>query len=381
MLFELLMNGIVQGSLLALIATGYSLAYGTARVINFAHADVMIAGGGYFVLMATTGGSTGAVLGLGLLFGGAAAVACWLWLPLGQRWTWGLSAGLGVVVMTAISFTAGRCSFYIAVLIAIPLTAALAAAVFWVGYRPLLKQEAPPTSVLLASLGVSIALQSYLLMCWGSERRNFPVEMLPRGLAVKAPLAPVPFRASVLEHGLVPIGGGTVLPVYDLAILVVFASVAAGLALFFRYGRIADAIIATADARRAAEACGVPIDRVLGVTFFLGGAIAAMGGTLYVLRTKALEPQAGLVPGLLAFVACVVGGIGSLRGSIMGAFLVSLVVAFAPAMPIDDWFDGLLSDGLRHWLPSLRLGDWSYGVAYVVMIVVIMFRPRGLLSR
>jgi branched-chain amino acid transport system permease protein len=244
-----------------------------------------------------------------------------------------------------------------------------------------LRKDAPRTSILLAALGLSIALESFLLVAWGSQRRVFPATSLPFALVVRPAPSDVGFWDSALRYGLVKIGPELRLPVYDILIVLVFVFVALALGVFFRTSRSADAIIATADSRFAARSCGIPVDRVLGHAFLIGGAIASLGGTLFVLRSKSLDPMAGFSPGILAFAACVLGGIGSLRGSIIGAFLASLAISLAPAIPLADWVARVAPAHVLHWLPSLNLSDWSYGVIYALMIVAILVKPEGLFTR
>jgi branched-chain amino acid transport system permease protein len=383
MILDLFLNGLVQGSLLALICIGYSLAYGTAKIINFAHADVMIAGGGYLVLLwvGGTAEATRAPLLMSVLFGSGAYVAALTWLS-GGRLIQHLSAGvLGLVTFAATLGLAGRLPFSVAAMMAVPLTAGLATATYKGVYLPLLRRGAPRTSVLLAALGVSIALESYLLVAWGSERRVFPVAGLPAGLSAQAVPPGVHGWQAASQFGVLPLTANHSIPILDLLIVVVFLIVAGGLGLFFRLSRTADAMVASADAPLAARACGIPVERILGQAFFLGGAIASLGGTLYVLRSKSLDPMAGFSPGILAFAACVLGGIGSLRGSIAGAFLTGLVTSLAPAVPLDRWVNACVPAGWIPFLPSLNLSDWSYGVVYVLMILIILFKPEGLFER
>jgi branched-chain amino acid transport system permease protein len=383
MILDLFLNGLVQGSLLALICIGYSLAYGTAKVINFAHADVMIAGGGYLVLLwvGGTAETTRAPLLMSILFGSGAYVAALTWLS-GRRLIQHLFAVvLGLATFAATLGLAGRLPFAAAALVAVPLTAGLATATYRGAYLPLLRRGAPRTSVLLSALGVSIALESYLLVAWGSERRVFPVDRLPAGLSAQAVPPGVFGWQAASQYGVLPLTASHSIPILDLLIVVVFLVVAIGLGLFFRLSRTADAMVASADAPLAARACGIPVERILSQAFFLGGAIASLGGTLYVLRSKSLDPTSGFSPGILAFAACVLGGIGSLRGSIAGAFLAGLVTSLAPAVPLERWVNACLPVGWMRFLPSLNLSDWSYGVVYVLMILIILFKPEGLFER
>lgn len=381
MLLDLFLNGIAEGSLLALICIGYSLAYGTARVINFAHADVMIAGGGYLVLLWLGGGSSTSTAGyfMAMLFGAAVCIVAMSYLAT-NRFRVPAAVAAGVAAFLSVLAFVDRLPFVAAAFLALPLTAALASAVYQVMYLPLQRRNAPRTSTLLAALGTSIALQSYLLVAWSSGRRVFPVDRLPDAFTAR----PVPIGTgrwqAAFEFGVVPLHGDHAVPFLDAVIVTLLVAVAICLGLWFHYSRTADAMIASADAPLAARACGIPVDRITGHAFFLGGAIASIGGTLYVLRSKSLDPTAGFSPGILAFAACVLGGIGSLRGSVAGAFLTALVTSLAPAVPLDQWVTRIASAETIHLLPSLRLSDWSYGVVYMLMILIILVRPRGLFA-
>lgn len=386
MFLELLLDGLAQGSLLALICIGYSLAYGSAQVINFAHADVMIAGGGYLVLLWLSGnqGSMLSTVLMCVLFGAATSFAT----PLLFRFPSDkyrmkliiqLTTGLGVALL--VTAFRGRVSFLVAALLSIPFTAMLAAAIYRAGYLPLLRKGAPRTSVLLSALGFSIALESYLLVTWGTVRRVFPVDKLPEFLAVRQVQSGTNFWKSIVNYGSIPFTPEITIPVHDILIVLIFLLVSLALYLFFKYSRTADAIIASADSRIAARACGIPVEDVIGRAFLLGGAIAALGGVMYVLRAKSLYPMSGFFPGIVAFAACVMGGIGSLGGSVLGAFLVGFVNSFAPAIPLQQLVSKIVPHQWISWMPSLNLGDWSYGVLFALMIITILIKPNGLFTK
>lgn len=385
MYVELLLNAIVQGSLLSLICVGYSLAYGTARVINFAHADVMIAGGGYLVLLWMAGSADNqAVYVMAALFGAAAVAVGWMWSQEAVKRRWlGATGSLvfGCMIAGVTIVLNGRLPFFVAALLAVPWTAMLACGIYQIGYRPLINRGAPRTSVLLVALGFSIATQSVLLVGWGSQRRVFPPEHLPGFLNVSRIEGTPTYWERVVNFGVVGLAPDVTVPVFDLLIVFVFLAVVGVLTIVFLRTQIGDAIVATADSRIGARSCGIPVDRVLGQAFLIGGSIAALGGTLYVLRSKSLEPTAGFTPGLIAFVACVFGGIGSIRGSIVGAFVISFIISFAPAIPLESWVTSRVSTEVYDQLPSLNLADWSYGIVYFLLILVILFRPQGLFSR
>jgi len=383
MIIDLFLNGLVQGSLLALICIGYSLAYGTAKIINFAHADVMIAGGGYLVLLWSGGTQTPnrASLLMSVLFGFSAYIGVLTWLSENNAFQHLVAIVVGLSTFAASFVLTGKMPFVIAALLAIPLTAGLAAATFRCIYLPLLNRGAPRTSVLLASLGISIALESYLLVTWGSERRVFAANRTPTWMSAQAVPQGIGRWHAACQYGALPLTGNHSIPVLDLLIVILFLAVVSGLGLFFRFSRAADAIVASADAPMAARACGIPVERILGQAFFIGGAIASLGGTLYVLRSKSLDPMAGFSPGILAFAACVLGGIGSLRGVVAGALLTGLITSLAPAIPLEHWVRTCLPANWVEFMPSLNLSDWSYGVVYGLMILIILFKPEGLFKR
>lgn len=386
---ELAINGLVQGSLLALICIGYSLAYGSAKVMNFAHADVMIAGGGYLVLLwidDSQGGESSPIIasGMALIFGSAAALGAHYLVPmrLKDRWFHIVIAILAAIVVGSITFAcAGRLSFIYAACLAIPWTGLMAVAVYRLAYLPLIRRDAPRTSVLVAALSMSIAVQSVMHIVWGSQPRVFPWQRVPNCLLARALPSGCGFCDSVTQYGVIPLWSGTALPVLDVLIVTLFIVVAAGLAIFFRFCRLADAIVAAADSPNAAASCGIVADRVTACAFFIGGLVAAAGGTLFILRARSLDPAMGFSIGLLAFVGCVVGGIGSLRGSIIGAFIISLTISFAPGLRIEEWLSQCIPTNVLEHLPSLKLHDWSYGLAYLLLIITILFKRKGLFVR
>lgn len=385
MIYQLILNGLVQGSLLALICIGYSLAYGSARVLNFAHADVMISGGGYLVLYLISDKSGDfSLIGMPILFGisggiaGSATLQGW---ELRRFKNAVLSMVFGATLAAALYIMQGDLSFGFAVIVAVPFTGLLAVAIYQAAYLPLMRKDAPRNTILLSSFGMSIILQSLLLCMWGSERRVFPPIKLPQIFVIHPLGDNQGLFSSVFENGLVQLSPMITFPVRDIIIVVVFCIIAMSLSMFFRRSKIADAIIAAGDSPLAARACGIPIERIYALTFFIGGAVATLGGAFYILRTASLDPMSGFTPGILAFVACVLGGIGSLRGSILGALSIGMINSVAPSIPSAEWAADYLPRSWLLYLPSFKLGDWSYGVAYVLMILTILIRPKGLFSK
>jgi branched-subunit amino acid ABC-type transport system permease component len=385
MWIELIINGFVSGCLLGLIAIGYSLAYGTARIVNFAHADVMVMGGGYllFMLVAPHGSvprfaSTGMSVAVGLSI--FAVTQSWtahlIRSPLGQC-TAVVAGSTGALVIWLL---AGKLSFWLATIVAVPATAFLASLVYVLVYAPLVDRAAKSSSIFLASLGSSVVIESLLLLMWGSQPLAFAPGTLPNTLVPHLPPNGTSTWHSIVDYGVLMFHG-VVLTTRDAILIGVFILSVVGLGIFFRRSRTADAIIAVGDDRLAASACGIDPNRVLILTFFIGGAIASLGGTMLVLRSSTLTPTCGFSPGILAFVACVLGGIGDLRGSVIGSFLIGFTISLAPAIQLGTLVNRHMPHAIEKWLPSLNLGDWSYGIAYVVMIAVILVRPKGLFAR
>ena len=163
-----------------------------------------------------------------------------------------------------------------------------------------------------------------------------------------------------------------------VGLLLAAALFAVALSRRSRFGR---SVVAIADDSLAAQACGVPTERILALTFGAGGALAFFAGLFYVLRATSLDPTSGFLPGVLAFSACVIGGIGSLKGSILGAFLAGFLLAVVPVVPLHVWLNAILPDTWIDFMPSLKLSDWSYGVIYGLLIIVVLVRKEGLFGR
>ncbi len=280
-------NGLMLGSLYALVAIGFSLIYGILRIINFAHGDLLM---------------IGAFAALGLA-------------ALGAPW-W-------------------------AVVAAVALTGALAGvAVERVAIRPL--RGRPQVTGFIATLAVSVAIENVGLVLLTGQPRTFP---FPEALRVRVPLGP----AEVALLDLVIVGGTAVL----LLLLVALVRLTA-------FGR---AMRALADNLLAARLVGIDVDRTIALTFALGSAFAALAGLLWGGRFGQVDPLMGFAPGLKAFVACVIGGVGSLAGAVLGGYLLGLAEVL---------FVGLLPPA---W------SGYRDAFVFLALILVLLVLPNGILGR
>ncbi len=287
-LLQQLANGLVLGSLYALVAVGFSMIYGIVRLINFAHGDVLM-------------------VGAFAAFGVLSVLGLPLWAAL--------------VAVTAVG-------------------AALAVAIDAVAFRP--QRGAPQVNGFITSLGVAILIQNLAILALSGQPRPFN---LPGWL-----------RGSVGLPGLR-------VTVLDATIVVTTLAILAALTLFVRRSRLGMAMRATAENPLAASLMGIRINRAIATAFALGGALAGIAGVFWAGRAGQIEPLMGFLPGLKAFVAAVIGGVGSLPGAVLGGFLLG----FAEVL-----FLGLLPPAY---------GAYRDAFVFGLLILILLVLPNGLLGR
>ena len=284
--FELLRNGVVLGSLYALIALGYSMVYGILKLLNFAHGDI------YMV---------GAFLGYGVLtsLGGPLAPS----IPL---------APLLILMFLAAMGGSG----------------ALGVVVERFAYRPL--RNAPRIAPLISALGVSFFLENSVLLLTNGNRYNYSAFELGGNpnTGVPGPL----FRPVFHVAGR---------PVTVVQVLVVCTSIAlmVALMLFVSRTRLGKAMRATAYDREAASMMGIDTDRVISSTFFIGSVLAGAAGVMFGLYIGETYHFMGFLAGLKAFTAAVVGGIGNIPGAMVGGVLIGVSEAYATGYVGGQWSD------------------------------------------
>jgi branched-chain amino acid transport system permease protein len=295
-----LINGLIQGSMYALVALGYTMVYGIVGLINFAHGDVVMVGA--MVATSVTLGLT--AMGTGLP----------VWLILG------LSLFCAILVCMAIGWTAER-----------------------VAYRPL--RRAPRLAALITAIGISIILQNLAMMIWGRDYIHFPQIIHP----------------SILDLG------GARISTLQLAIVVIAALIMATLLLVVHKTKLGTAMRATAQNREVAGLMGVNSNTIIVSAFLIGSALAAVAGIMVAVYYGVAHYTMGFMLGLKAFTAAVLGGIGNLAGAMCGGLLLGVIEALGA---------GYIGDITGGFMGS----NYQDVFAFLVLILVLIFRPAGLLG-
>jgi branched-chain amino acid transport system permease protein len=285
-----LLIGIANGSIIAIIALGYTLVYGIIELVNFAHGEVYMLGA---FMSLTVIGSLGAT----------------------ER----SSTGDKIIAIV------------VAFVFATTFVALLNVFIERFAYRRL--RNAPRLAALISAIGVSFILQNVGLF-WGGLRSFFPI----MGVNSAAPKAfpDLVGRVDVFKDILglsVPISFNT----KDLLVIVVAGGLMIGLRLFVQYTKLGKAMRATAENRDAAKIMGIDIDRVISFTFLLGGALAGAAGLLVGLYNNTAVFTMGFTAGLRAFTSAVLGGIGNITGAMMGGLLIGILAAFSDQYISSRW--------------------------------------------
>jgi len=303
-IIQQLINGITLGSMYALVALGYTLVYGILLMINFAHSEMFMVGAyvGLFTLTGLTNPH---------LVGGAAAFFT--------------GSGFGLIVL-----------FLIVFIVAMIAVGCLGMLVERFAYRPL--RNAPRLAPLISAIGVSIFLQNAVLLWVNTMALPFP-QVFP-----------------VKE---ITIYGSAQISTLQIFILVTVIILLVALDTFVARTRMGKSMRATSQDREAAGLMGIDINRVITFTFFIGPALGAVAGIFNGMYYGVVLWNMGFIPGIKSFTAAVLGGIGNLRGAILGGFLLGIVESLA---------SGFLSTGYKDV------------VAFIVLILVLILRPGGLLG-
>ena len=283
-LLSQLINGLNAGSIYALIAIGYTMVYGIAKMINFAHGDIIMVGAYIIWVMIAV---LHMPIFLGIIIG---VIACAL---------------LGVLIEK-------------------------------VAYKPL--RKAPPLAVLITAIGVSYFLQSASLLIFSSSKRTFPVS----------------FKISSVEIGALVIPGQTIL------ILVVTGISMLVLHLFINKTKAGSAMLAVSEDKEAAQLMGINVNAIISMTFAIGSALAGIAGVLFASSYVYVYPTMGSLIGIKAFVAAVLGGIGSVPGAMLGGILLGII------------------ESLSKTYLSTQL---SNAIVFGILILVLLVRPSGLLGK
>ena len=293
-----IINGLVLGSMYALVALGYTMVYGIINLINFAHGEVLMVG----------------------------ALTSWT-----------------VVSLLAGSGLPGWAMLLISLVCAIVVCCVLNFAIEKVAYRPL--RNAPRLAPLITAMGVSLLLQTLAMIIWKPNPKPYPILL---------PSEPINL-------------GGPVISVVQIMILVTTGVILLALLWLVNKTKLGRAMRATAENPRVAALMGVRPDMVISATFIIGAALAAVAGVMWAANYGTVQHAMGFLPGLKAFTAAVLGGIGNLAGAMVGGVLLGLIEALGAGY-LGDLTGGLLGS---HYADIF---------AFVALILVLTLRPSGLLG-
>lgn len=282
-ILETLINGLSSGSTYAMIALGYTMVYGIAKMLNFAHGDIIMVGGYMLYVTMTLSGSPI----LGLL---AAVVFCVV---------------LGVAVEK-------------------------------IAYKPL--RGASPLAVLITAIGVSYLLQSTAQMIFGTA----------------------PKMAIIAEMGNLELGSLRV-PYYTIITLICSCVIMIALTIFIKTTKLGRAMIAVSEDRGAAQLMGINVNAIITITFAIGSALAAFAGFFMLMKAPSLSNTLGAMPGIKAFTAAVIGGIGSIPGAMCGGILLGIVEAVSFKIP--------------------AIAAYTDAIEFMILILILLVRPTGIMGK
>jgi branched-chain amino acid transport system permease protein len=305
---QVLLDGIILGFMYALIALGYTMVYGVLEFINFAHSEIFIVGA--FV---------GVELLLGLKTAGVLDTVPW---PI---------VLLGVLVAGAAA------------------SGALAVTIERVAYRPL--RGASRLIPLISAIGMSFFLQDVIRLFESLWRNAFNL-VYPSMDALNA-------RFEISET--------LDISMKSLVVIVAALLMLWGLHVIVNRTKIGTAIRAVAEDQAAASLMGINVNRIISLTFLIGGAMGGAAGVLFGVQYSLINPYTGFIPGLKAFTAAVLGGIGNIPGAMLGGLVLGLLEAFAAS------YMSLLTGGAFG-------AEYKDIFAFSVLILILIFRPKGLLG-
>ncbi|QZA82593.1 branched-chain amino acid ABC transporter permease [Deefgea piscis] len=295
-----IINGLVIGSIYALIALGYTMVYGIMQLINFAHGEVV-------------------------MIGAMVTITCINFL-LGHHFN-----------------LSGPALLMVGLLMAIPVSMVLGYTIEKVAYRPL--RRAPRLAPLITAIGVSIVLQQLAMLIWGRNYRPFP---------------------AILPTEVYSIGGASITQV-QVAIVVLTLLLMAGMYFLIEKTKMGRAMRATAQNPEVAKLMGVNVNHIISMTFVIGSALGAMAGVMVAANYDQAHAYMGFMIGLKAFTAAVLGGIGNLGGAVLGGLLLGVIESLGAGY-LGDLTGGVLGSNYKDIL------------AFVVLILVLVFRPSGLMG-
>jgi len=312
---QVLIDGMTIGFVYAAIALGYTMVYGVLQFINFAHSEIF---------------AIGAFCGVETLIGlnGTGVLA--------RAGAWGSFFYFGLALVVGMAAAGG--------------TAVL---VERIAYRPL--RNSPTLVPLISAIGVSFALQDLIRLTesltTGQFYRVFPT------------FGTFDNRLALFHLG------ARAIDIQIKSVVVILAAVAMLVALNYlvRATKVGKAIRAVAQDKNTAALMGIGVNAIISLTFLVGGSLGGAAGVMYALKFTRIDPFVGFMPGIKAFAAAVLGGIGNLTGALLGGMVLGMIESFAGA------YLGIYTQGTFG-------AEYKDMVAFLILILVIIFRPNGLLG-
>ncbi|NWJ95085.1 MAG: branched-chain amino acid ABC transporter permease [Chloroflexi bacterium] len=322
---SVIINGLLAGALYSLIALGYTLVYGIVELINFAHGEVFMIGSltGFAVITAILGVKPG-----------------------------------GIVSKDTSTFSVILVILF-AILVAMLVCALLNFSIDRLAYKRL--RNAPRLAPLITAIGISFILQNVGLYLNSSTPKGYPY-LFPNSTRTG--------NADVVADWIGNSESLITFPVTSFIVIIAAAILLLGLRYLINSTRTGKAMRAVAQNREAAALMGVSIERTIGFAFLLGGALAGAAGVIYGIYNVSgtVRYDLGFQNGLFAFTAAVLGGIGNVNGAVLGGFFIGLIYSLSQSS-----FFSLTSD-------YLSLSVWAPVAVFGVLILIMIFRPTGLLG-
>ncbi len=282
LILSTLINGLSLGGIYAMIALGYTMVYGIAKMLNFAHGDIIMVGGYVIYVFMSFHNPLLAIV--------MAVICCVI---------------LGIVIEK-------------------------------VAYKPL--RGASPLAVLITAIGVSYLLQSLAQIIFGSANK----------------------MVTVYEFGSIKLWGISI-QVSALVTLAVTVVVMVALTLFIKCTRTGRAMVAVSEDKGAAQLMGINVNKIITITFAIGSALAALAGLFYLLKAPSISSTLGAMPGIKAFTAAVIGGIGSIPGAMLGGILLGVVECISYKIT--------------------AIAPYTDAIEFSILIIILLVKPTGFLGK
>ena len=280
---NIILDGLSLGAIYALIALGYTMVYGIAKMLNFAHGDIIMVG--------------------------AYAILC----------TVSLNAHPAIALVAAII-----------------ICTVMGILIEKIAYKPL--RGASPLAVLITAIGVSYFLQGIAQLIFGAESK--PIQLGSMG------------KVNIF---------GASINISSLITLILGAVIMAALSVFIKKTKTGRAMLAVSEDKAAAQLMGVNVNGIIMITFAIGSCLAAFASLFYLMSIPSVTPTLGAMPGIKAFTAAVIGGIGSIPGAMVGGVLMGIVENICKSIPV--------------------VSNYTTAIEFSLLILILLVRPIGLLGK